>query len=192
MLLENDSIFARLQADLQPSLFSRLMVINWAHQAEQAVTEALAVARHATTTHARRLVAHGESVYHSLRLLESIALDISSLLLTEVAAVKREKGEIVSRVLTVFGVHRGALRVLEDRHANLNDIRDVWREAMGLLSLAIRAFNGVRSDVAALSEHRTGPKDARLRVPADRQNQNLKGWVRRLEARRVLIPARVP
>lgn len=192
MLLENDSIFAKLQTDLQPSLFSRLMMINWAHQAEQAVTEALAIAGHATTTHARRLVAHGDSVYHSLRLLESIALDISTLLLTEVAAVKREKEKIISRVLTVFGVHRGALRVLEDRLADLNDIRDVWREARGLLSLAIRAFNGVRSDIAALSEHRTGPKDARLRVPADQQDQNLKGWVRRLEARRVLNPARVP
>src|ERR1700730_8288173 len=183
MLLENDSIFAKLQTNLQPSLFSRLMMINWAHQAEQAIMEALVIAGHATTTHAHHLVAHGESVYHSLRLLESIALDISTLLLTEVAAVKQEKEEIVSRVLTVLGVHRGALRVLEDRLADLNDIRDVWREARGLLSLAIRTFNGVWSDIAALSEHRTSPKDACLHVPTDQQDQNLKGWVRRLEAR---------
>jgi hypothetical protein len=192
MLLENDSIFAKLRADLHPSFLSRLVTVNWARQAEHAILEALATTGDATTTHARRLVTHGEPVYHSLRLLESIALDISSLLATEVAAVKREKEEINSRMSTIFGMHRGALRVLEGRLADLRCISDLWREARDLLSLGIHAFNGIQSDLAALSEHQTGPKTVRLHVPADQQDLNFKEWVRRLEARRVLMPARVP
>jgi hypothetical protein len=192
MLLENDSIFAKLQADLHPSFLSRLVTINWARQAEHAILEALATIGDATMTHAHRLVTHGEPVYHNLRLLESIALDISSLLATEVAAVKREKEEINSRMSTIFAMHRGALRVLEGRLADLHCIGNLWREARDLLSLGIHAFNGVQSDLAALSEHQTGPKIVRLHVPAGQQDLNFKGWVRRLEARRVLMPAGVP
>ena len=60
-----------------------------------------------------------------------------------------------------------------------------------LLSLGIHAFNGVQSDLAALSKHQAGPKSARLYVPVDQQNQYLKGWVRRLEARQVIILGQV-
>ena len=138
------------------------------------------------------IVTHGESVYHNLRLLESIALDISSLLATEVAAVKREKEEINSRMSTIFAMHRGALHVLEGRLADLHCIGNLWREARDLLSLGIHAFNGVQSDLAALSEHQTGPKIVCLHVPASQQDLNFKGWVRRLKAQRVLMPAGVP
>ena len=68
MMLENRFIFAKLQADLHPGFLSKFMEFNWARQAEQAVLGALAVSGDATTAHARRLVEHGESVYHSLRL----------------------------------------------------------------------------------------------------------------------------
>lgn len=189
MLLENDSVFAKLQADLHPGLLLRLVSFNWARQAEHAILEALTTAGDATTTHARRLVAHGESVYHSLRLLESVALDISSLLATEVAALAREKEEINSKVLTAFGIHRGALRILDGRLADLHHVGILWGEAKDSLSLAIHAFNGVRSDLVALSEHQMSPKTVRLHVPADQQSRYFKRWVARLEARRVLMPA---
>jgi hypothetical protein len=153
--------------------------------------EALTTAGDATTTHARRLVAHGESVYHGFHLLESVALDISSLLATEVAAVTREKEEINSKLLAAFGIHRGVLRILDARLADLHYIGILWGEAKISLSLAIHAFNGVRSDLLALSEHQMGPKSARLHVPADQQSRYFKSWVTRLEARRVLMPAQV-
>jgi hypothetical protein len=191
MTLENDFIFAKLQADLHPSFLSRLMTFNWAHQAEQAILGALAISGDATTAHARRLVAHGESVYHSLRFLEAIALEISSLLAAEGAAVEREKEEINSRILTIFGWHRSALRILDGRVSELHRINHLWMEARDSLSLGIHTFNGVRSDLTALSEHQSGPKAARLHLPADEQDRSLKGWVGRLKARRVLMPARV-
>lgn len=191
MLLENDSIFAKLQADLHPGLWWRLVTLNWARQVEHAILEALATAGDATTTHARRLIAHGESVHHSLRLLESIALEISSMLAIEVAAVKREKEEINSRVSSIFGMHRGDLRCIESRLANLHCISNLWREVKDVLSLGIYAFSGIRSDLAALNEHQTGPKTARLHVPANQQGQYFKGWVSRVESRRVLMPAQL-
>ncbi|KAH9030771.1 hypothetical protein EDB85DRAFT_2146501 [Lactarius pseudohatsudake] len=134
---------------------------------------------------------HGDSVYHDLRFLESISLEISGLLAVEGAAVKREKEEINSKMLTFFGGHRGALRILEGRGADLHCINNLWREAKDSLSLGIHAFNGVRSDLTALSEHQTGPKTARLHVPVDKQDSNFKGWVGRIEARRVLTPAQM-
>jgi hypothetical protein len=191
MLLENDSVFAKLQVDQHPGLLLKFVTFDWARQAEHAILEALTTAGDATTTHARRLVAHGESVYHSFRLLESVALDISSLLATEVAAVTRERVEINSKVLTAFGVHRGALRILDGRLADLHYIGILWGEAKDSLSLAIHAFNGVRSDLLALSEHQIGHKSARLHVPADQQSRYFNSWVTRLEARRVLMPAQV-
>jgi hypothetical protein len=189
-LLENDSIFAKLQADLYSGLL-RFVAFIWARSAEHAILEALAASEEAATTQARRLVAHGESVYQSLRFLESVAFDISSMLATELATVKREKEEISSKLSTAFGMHRGALRILEGRLVDLRYISDLWREANDLLSLGIHAFNGVRSDLAALSEHQTSPRTSRLRVPVDQQNRYFKEWVRRLEARRVLMPAQV-
>ena len=190
MLLENGSVFAKLQADLHPGLFWRLVAFNWARQVEHAILEALATARDATTTHAHRLIAHGESVHHSLHLLESIALEVSSLLAIEVVAVKREKEEISSRVSSIFGVHRGDLRCIERQLADLHCISSLWREVKDVLSLGIHAFSGVWSDLVALSEHQTGPKTARLHIPADQQGQYFKGWVSRVESRRVLMPAR--
>lgn len=190
-MLENNYIFAKLQADLHPGFLSRLMTFNWAHQAEQAILGALAISGDATTAHARRLVAHGESVYHGLRFLEAIALEISSLLAAEGAAVEREKEEINSRVLTILGWHRSALRILDGRVAELHRINHLWMEARDSLSLGIHAFNGVRSDLTALSEHQSGPKSARLHLPADELDRSIKGWVRRLKARRVLMPAQV-
>jgi hypothetical protein len=192
MLLEHGSIFAKLQADLHPGLLSRLMALNWAHRSKLAILEALALVGDATTAHARRLVTHGEPVHHDLHFLESIALEISSLLAVEGAAVKREKEEINSKMLTTFGGHRGALRILEGRDADLHRICNLWREARDSLSLGIHAFNGVRSDLTALSEHQAGSKTARLHAPADKQDSNFRGWVRRIEARRVLVPAQVP
>jgi hypothetical protein len=191
MTLENESIFAKLQADLHPGFLSRLTTFNWAHHAEQAIMGALAISADATTAHARRLVAHGESVCHGLRSLESIALDISSLLAAEGAAVEREKEEINSSMLTSFGRHRGALRILEGRLADLHRISHLWMEAWDSLSLGIYTFNGVRSDLTALSENQSGPKIARLHLPAHEQDRSFKGWVRRLEARRVLMPVQV-
>jgi hypothetical protein len=191
MMLEHSSIFAKLQADLHPGFLSKLMTFSWAGRAEQATLGALAISGDVTTAHARRLVEHGESVYNSLRLLESIALEISSLLAAEGTAVKREKGEISSRVLTIFGRHRSALRILDHRVAELHGISQLWIEARGFLSLGIHAFNGVRSDLTALSEHQSGPMTARLLLPADEQDRSVKGWVRRLNARRVLMPAHV-
>ncbi|KAH9013676.1 hypothetical protein EDB85DRAFT_2158024 [Lactarius pseudohatsudake] len=189
MLLEHDAMFAKLRADLHPGLLSRLIAFNWAHRSKQAILEALAVVGDATTAHARRLVMHGESVYHDLRFLESISLEVSGLLAVQGAAVKREK--INSKMLTFFGGHRGALRILEGRGADLHCINNLWREARDSLSLSIHAFNGVRSDLTALSEHQTGPKTARLHVPVDKQDSNFKGWVGRIEARRVLTPAQM-
>lgn len=52
-------------------------------------------------------------------------------------------------------------------------------------------FNGVRSDLTALSEHQSGPMTTRLLLPANEQDRSVKGWVRRLNARRVLMPAHV-
>ncbi|KAH9174102.1 hypothetical protein EDB89DRAFT_1904816 [Lactarius sanguifluus] len=192
MLLEHNAIFAKLQADLHLGLLSRLMAFNWAHRSKQAILEALALIGDTTTVHAHRLVMHGDSVYHDLRILESIALEISGLLAVEGVAVKREKGEIDSKLLTFFSGHRGALRILEGRGADLRCISNLWREATGSLSLGIHVFNGMRSDLMALSEHQTGPKTARLHVPADKQDSNFKGWVSRIEARHVLMPAQVP
>ena len=191
MLLENDSVFAKLQVNLRPGLLSRLVTLDWAHQAEHATLEALATAEDATTTHARRLVAHGESVYNNILFLESLAVDISGLLATEVAIVKREKEEINARVSNIFGMHRGALRILDGRLADLHCITNLWTEARDLLSLGIHVFNGIRSDLTALSEHQTSPKIARLHVPADQQVRYFKGWARRLETRRVFMPARI-
>lgn len=182
-MLENDAIFAKLRADLHPGFFSRLMTFN--RQAEQAALEALAISADAITAHARFLVAHAESVYVGLRFLESIAVDISSLLASEGVAVEREKEKIEARALTILGGHRDAMRILKGRVAELHRISHFWMEARVSLSLGIHAFNGVQSDLTALSEHRSGPKTTRLHLPADKQGLDLKGWVRRLDARRV-------
>jgi len=191
MLLENDSVFAKLQVNLRPGLWSRLVTFNWAHQAEHATLEALATAEDATTTHARRLVAHGESVYNNILFLEFLAVDISGLLATEVAVAKREKEEINAWVSNIFGMHRGALRILDGRLADLHCITNLWTEARDLLSLGIHVFNGIQSDLTALSEHQTSPKIARLHVPADQQVRYFKGWARRLETCQVFMPARI-
>ena len=151
--------------------------------------EALAITEDATTNHARRLFAHGDSVYQGLRFLESISLDISGLLALDMASARHEKEELVSKLSTAVGMHCGALRILEGQLSDLQCISDHWREARDLLSLGIHTFNGVRSDLAALSEHQSGPKSALLYVPVDKQNQHFKGWVRRLEARRVIMLA---
>jgi len=180
-LLESDSVFTKLQADLYSGLL-RFVTFAWSRSAEHAILEALTTAEEAATTHACRLVAHGESVYQTLRFLESVALDISSMLATELATIKREKEEIISKLSTTFGMHRGALRILEGRLVDLCYISDLWREANDLLSLAIHAFNSVRSDLAALSEHQTSPQSARLHVPVNQQNRYFKEWVRRFEA----------
>lgn len=191
MMLEIDANFAKLRADLHPGFWSRLMTFNWARQAEQAALEALVVSADATTTHARLLVARGESVYNGLRFLESIAVDISSLLASESATVEREKEEIENRLLTIFGGHRDATRILKGRVAELHRISHFWMEARVSLSLGIYAFNGVQSDLTALSEHQSIPKTARFHLPADKQGLNLEGWMRRFDARRVLMPAKV-
>ena len=188
MLLERNSIFARLQADLHPHLLSRLIAFNWARYSQQVILEALALVGDATTTHARRLVMHGESAQRDLHCIESIALEISSLLAAEDAAVKQKKEEINSKFLTFFGVHGGALHNLESREADLNHISNLWREARDSLSLGIHVFNGFRSDLTALSEHQASPKTTRLHVPTDKQDSSFKRWVTRIEARRVLIP----
>ncbi len=153
MLLKNDSVFAKLQINLHPGLLSRLLTINWASQAEHAILEALATAEEAMMTHARHLVVHGESVYNNILFLESIAVDISSLLATEVAVAKWEKKEINARISNIFGMHHGALCILEGQLANLHCISNLWREARDLLSLGIHVFNGIWSDLTALSEH---------------------------------------
>lgn len=191
MMLETDASFAKLRADLDPGFLSRLLTLNWARQAEQAVLDALGISADATTAHSRRLVAHGEPVYNSLRFLETIAMDISSLLASEVAAVEREKDEIEARMLTIFGGYRDAMRILKGRMAELHRISHFWMEASVSLSLGIHAFNGVQSDLIALSEHQSGPKTARLHLPANKQGLCLKEWVRRLDARRVFMPAQV-
>src|SRR5712692_2326236 len=113
MMLEIDTIFAKLRADLHPGFLSRLMTFNRAHQAEQAVSEALAISTDVTTAHTCCLVAHGESVYNGLRFLESIAMDISSLLASEVATAEREKDKIEARVLTTFSGHCDAMHILK-------------------------------------------------------------------------------
>ena len=169
MLLENDSVFTKLQVDLCPGLLSRLVTFNWACQSKHAILEALATAEDATTTHARHLVVHGESVYNNILFLESAAVDISSLLATEVAVAKREREEIDARISNIFGMHRGALRILDGRLADLHCISNLWKEARDLLSLGIHVFNGIQSNLTALSEHKTSPKTARLHVPADQQ-----------------------
>src|SRR6266853_2443444 len=191
MLLENDSVFAKLQVDLHSGLLSRLVTFNWACQPEHAILEALATAEDATTTHAHHLVAHGESVYNNILFLESATVDISSLLATEVAVAKREKEEINTWVSNIFGMHHGALHILDGQLADLHCISNLWREARDLLSLGIHVFNSIRSNLTALSEHQTSPKTARLHVPANQQVQYFKGWARRLETQRVLMPARV-
>ncbi|KAH9170475.1 hypothetical protein EDB89DRAFT_2071858 [Lactarius sanguifluus] len=133
------------------------MAFNWAHHSKQAILEALTLIGDTTTAHVHHLLMHGDSVYHDLWFLESIALEISGLLAVEDAAVN-----------------------------------NLWREATDSLSLGIYAFNGVQSDLMALSEHQTSPKAARLHIPADKQDSNFKGWVSRIEARHVLMPAQVP
>ncbi len=167
------------------------MAFNWAHHSKQAILEALTLVKDATTTHAHCLVMHGESVYHDLRFLESIALEILGLLAAEGMAVKWEKEEINSKMLTFFSRHCSVLHILEGQGANLHCINSLWREARDLLSLGIHVFNGVQSDLTALSEHQTGPKTARLHVPIGKQDSNFKGWVRRIEAWHVLMPAHV-
>ena len=189
-MLENDSVFSKLKADLRPGML-RFVTFTRARSAEHASLDALANVEEAATTHARRLVAHGESVYQGLRFLESVALDISSMLATELTTVKREKEEISSKLSTAFGMHRGALRILERRLVDLRCISDLWREAGDMLSRGIHAFNGVRSDLTALSQHQTSPQTIRLYVPVEQQNRYFKEWVKRLEARRVLKPAHI-
>src|SRR6266403_3803896 len=191
MMLETDAIFAKLHADLHPGFLSRLLTFNWARHTERAILEALDISTDATTAHARVLVAHGESVYNGLRLLESIAGDISNLLASEEAAIEQEIEEIEARFSTIFGGHCGAKRILKGRVAELHRISQFWMEAGVSWSQGIHAFNGVQSDLTALSEHQPGPKTARLHLPADKQGLNLKGWVRRLDARRVLMSAQV-
>ena len=181
MLLENDFVFTKLQVDLCLGLLSRLVMFNWACQPEHAILEALATAEDATMTHARRLVAHGEAVYNNIIFLESAAVDISSLLATEVAVAKWEKEEINPWVSNIFGMHRGALRILDGRLADLHCISNLWREARDLLSLGIHIFNGIQSDLTALSKHQTSPKTARLHVPPNQQVRYFKWWARRLE-----------
>lgn len=190
-MLETDAIFTKLRADLHPGFLSWLMTFNWARQAEQAGLEALAISADATAAHTRLLVAHGEPVYNGLRFLESIAVDISSLLASETVAVERAKEDMESSVLTFFGGHRNAMRILKGRVAELHRINHFWMEAKVSLSLGIHAFSGVRSDLTALSEHQYGAKTARLHLPAGKQSLNLEGWVKRLDARRVLMPAEV-
>jgi hypothetical protein len=182
MLLEHDSIFTKLQADLHPSWFPRLFVFNWACYSKQAILEALALVGNAITAHTRCLVMHGESVHHDLHCLESIALEISSLFAAEGAAVKRKREEINSKVLTLFGGNHGTLCSLEGRDADLNHINHLWREARDTLSLGIHAFNGIQSDLMALGDHQAGPTPARLNVPVEKQDNNFKGWVRRIDA----------
>ncbi len=191
MLLENDSVFAKLQVNLHSGLLLRLLTINWASQAEHAILEALVTAEEAMMTHAHHLVTHGESVYNNILFLESITVDISSLLATEVAVAKWEKEEINAQISNIFGMHRGALRILEGQLADLHCISSLWREARDLLSLGIYVFNGIRSDLTALSEHQMSPKTACLHVPADQQVRYFKGWARKLETQQVLIPAQV-
>lgn len=188
MSLENASVFAKLKSDLYMGFFP---TFKWAGQAEHTILEALATAEDATTAHARRLFAHGDLVSQGLLFLESIALDISSLLASEIVSVKRKKEGVASKLSTAFGMHRGVLRILEGRLSDLQYISHHWREATDLLSLGIYTFNAVQSDLAALSEHHAGPKSARLYVPVDQQDQYFRGWVRRLEARRVLMPVKV-
>lgn len=188
MLLESDYVVAKLKVDLHPGFLS-LVTFNRASQAERAIFEALTIAEDATTTHARRLVVHGESVHHSLHLLESVALDISSLLATELASVNQEKEEIKCRVSTIFGMQRGSLRTLKGRLADLRCINNFWGEARDFLSLAIHVFNGVRSDLVALSEYQMGHRAVRLHVPPEEQYGYFKRWTGRLEARRVFKPA---
>ena len=171
MMLKINGVFAKLHADLHPGFLSRLMTFNRACQAEQAVLEALAISTDITTAHACHLVAHGESVYNGLRFLESIAMDISSLLASEVVAAEWEKDE-----------NRNAMRILKGRVAKLHHISHVWMEARVSLSLGVHAFNGMRSDLTALSEHQSGPKTACLHLPANKQGLSFKGWVRRLDA----------
>jgi len=145
----------------------------------------------AATTHAHHLFAHGNSVYQGLCFLESITLNILSLLASEIVSLKCEKDEVVTKLSTTFGMHCGALQNLEGQLSDLGCISDHWREARDLLSLGIYAFNGIQSNLAALSEHQAGPKSTRLYIPVDQQNQYLKGWVRRLEARQVLMLGQV-
>lgn len=168
------------------------MVFNRARRTEQVILRAIGIANDTTTAHAHRLVVHGESVYNGLRTLEAIALEISSLLATENGTIQRERREIESRILTIFGGHRGTLHILEGREAILNRMSNFWIEARDSLSLGVRAFNGVQGDLMALREHQTSPKSARLYVPSYKQDSSLKQWVQRLEARRVLMPAHVP
>jgi hypothetical protein len=186
--LKNDSIFAKLQADLYLGLL-RFVTFKWACSAEYAILEALATAKEATTTHTCCLVAHGESVYQSLRFLKSVTLDILSILATKLTTAKWEKEEIALRLSTTFGMNHGALCILNHQLVDLHYISDLWREASNMLSLGIHVFNGVQSDLAALSKHQMSPHTIHLYVLVDQQNQYFKEWVRRLEAQCVLMPA---
>ncbi|KAI9510620.1 hypothetical protein F5148DRAFT_1147408 [Russula earlei] len=112
MLLESDYVIAKLKVNLHPGFLS-LVTFNWASQAERAIFEVLTIAKDAMTTHACHLVVHGKSVHHSLHLLESISLDILSLLATELASVNQEKEEIKCRVSTIFGMQCGSLCILK-------------------------------------------------------------------------------
>ncbi|KAI9431447.1 hypothetical protein F5148DRAFT_1155098 [Russula earlei] len=151
MLLESDYVIAKLKVDLHPGFLS-LVMFNQASQAECAIFEVLTITKDATTTHARHIVVHGESVHHSLHLLESIALDILSFLATELASVNQEKEKIKCRVLTIFGMQHGSLCTLKGQLTDLCCINNFWGEARDFLSLAIHMFNGVWSDLVALRQ----------------------------------------
>src|SRR6267154_3500090 len=168
MLLENDSVFAKLQVDLHSGLLSRLVTFNWARQPEHAILEALATAEDATMTHAHHLVTHGESVYNNILFLESAAVDISSLLSTEVAVAKWEKEEINTRVSNIFGMHRGALRILDGRLADLHCISNLWGEARDLLSLGIHVSRA--TSLLSVSIRRAPRLPACMFLPTNRSN----------------------
>ncbi|KAH9013458.1 hypothetical protein EDB85DRAFT_2158192 [Lactarius pseudohatsudake] len=154
MLLEHNAIFAKLQADLHPGLLSRLVAFNWAHRSKQATLEALALVEDTTTAHARRLVMHGDSVYHGLRFLESIALEISGLLAAEGAAIHQfldveaivaaedeeetDEGEILSGLFDDEEMSNDEADVVS--HAGLSDIgtsiKDLQDEATRIVATA--------------------------------------------------------
>ena len=96
---------------------------------------------------------HGESVYNNILFLESVTVDISSLLATKVAVAKWEKEKINAWISNIFGMYCSALHILEGQLADLHCISNLWREARDLLSLGIHVFNGIQSDLTALSEH---------------------------------------
>jgi hypothetical protein len=109
MSLENDSVFTKLQADLNIGLLLRLMMFKWACQAKHTILEVLTITEDATTNHAHHLFTHGDAMYQGLHFLKSISLDISSLLALDMASVRHEKEELVSKLSIAVGMHRGTL-----------------------------------------------------------------------------------